>query len=617
MKHIVNATLIFILALCGVVTASAQITASGTEYVGQLNTVSVAYVYIFRAGTHGYGTQSVSLQANVSGAHSDPNGNYYVNTDSSGAFTLTFTCSAQDQLYIYAVGGHVSTSNNGVVGEMLALGTCPTSSISGLVMNEITTVAAAYAMAGFATDATDVSSDGNIAGHSLAITGVANAFLNASNLATTSGTALSTPIGGVGKVPQSMIYSLADILNSCNEYSSGTSGPCGTLLGITGALDTASAAIYIAHNPTSNVSTLFDLIVPTPPWPAMSLPPNDFTVGISFTSTASCSCTPGTVQGIAVDNEGYVWLTNYYNNTGTSTLVGEMSPTGSYTSYGSGTGLVEPVGIAVDRAWDAVFIADEGGNQVVQLSDSTGSFVNAYAGGASTLYPNSDINNPSGITLDADDDLWVTNTGSASVSELTRSYGGGIADGSNYSSSTYLTGAAGIAGDSSGYVWATSNEYLSLVDGGTLYPTTIVTSGGGGLYADAIDNSGNIWISNANNNNVFEVNSSGTVISPTGGYTGGGLSSPTGVAIDGNGNVWLANSGSNSVTELTNSGTAVSNSSGFKGAGLVTAPRVIAVDGSGDVWVAGVGVTEIIGAATPVVTPLAYGMFHGLLGYLP
>jgi hypothetical protein len=44
----------------------------------------------------------------------------------------------------------------------------------------------------------------------------------------------------------------------------------------------------------------------------------------------------------------------------------------------------------------------------------------------------------------------------------------------------------------------------------------------------------------------------------------------------------------------------------------------MAIDGSGDVWVAGTGsVTEIIGAATPVVTPLATAVANSKLGIRP
>jgi hypothetical protein len=79
-------------------------------------------------------------------------------------------------------------------------------------VNEVSTIAAAYAMAGFATDTTHVFSSGN----SLARTGIENAFANAANLAGIfSGAALATTPAGNGTVPQSTINTLADILGAC------------------------------------------------------------------------------------------------------------------------------------------------------------------------------------------------------------------------------------------------------------------------------------------------------------------------------------------------------------------------------------------------------------------
>ena len=62
----------------------------------------------------------------------------------------------------------------------------------------------------------------------------------------------------------------------------------------------------------------------------------------------------------------------------------------------------------------------------------------------------------------------------------------------------------------------------------------------------------------------------------------------------------------------------VSPSRGFTGGGL-DYPVNIAVDGSGNVWAAntGVSIAEVVGAATPVVTPLAAGVKNNTLGTRP
>ena len=94
-----------------------------------------------------------------------------------------------------------------------------------VVVNEVSTVAAAYAMAGFATDALHVGSSGT----ALAQMGIANAFANAANLETIgTGVALATTPAGNGTVPQAEINTLANILAACVN-SNGTGSACSTL----------------------------------------------------------------------------------------------------------------------------------------------------------------------------------------------------------------------------------------------------------------------------------------------------------------------------------------------------------------------------------------------------
>jgi hypothetical protein len=105
----------------------------------------------------------------------------YVATGSNGAFSLTgdYSCSSGQQLYMYVLGG-----TNAAAGLMAVIGSCPASGSPAIAVavNEVTTIAAAYALAGFATDATHVSSSGT----ALAQVGIANAFANAANLANVS-----------------------------------------------------------------------------------------------------------------------------------------------------------------------------------------------------------------------------------------------------------------------------------------------------------------------------------------------------------------------------------------------------------------------------------------------
>jgi streptogramin lyase len=101
-------------------------------------------------------------------------------------------------------------------------------------------------------------------------------------------------------------------------------------------------------------------------------------------------------------------------------------------------------------------------------------------------------------------------------------------------------------------------------------------------------------------------------------FTGGGIAIPASIAIAGDGAVWIANTNS-TIANLANSGTALSPSAGFSGGGLST-PTGLAIDSSGNVWVTNSGdssLTEFVGAAAPVVTPLATAVKNANQGGQP
>jgi hypothetical protein len=100
----------------------------------------------------------------------------------------------------------------------------------------------------------------------------------------------------------------------------------------------------------------------------------------------------------------------------------------------------------------------------------------------------------------------------------------------------------------------------------------------------AIDALGNVWIpsSVSAGYNVVELSSNGTVLSGSGGYTGGGLAGSRSIAIDPEGNVWVPGSGN--VVKFSNSGSVLSGANGFTGGGL-NQPSAIALDGQGSAWV--------------------------------
>ena len=103
----------------------------------------------------------------------------------------------------------------------------------------------------------------------------------------------------------------------------------------------------------------------------------------------------------------------------------------------------------------------------------------------------------------------------------------------------------------------------------------------------AIDGSGNLFFTDATNNQVFEISAGRTaptalLATPT------GLSAPTGVTVDGAGYVFVADTGNNRVVKLTGSAATayVTSSLSISGAAL-NAPEGLATDGAGNLYVAG------------------------------
>jgi streptogramin lyase len=172
-----------------------------------------------------------------------------------------------------------------------------------------------------------------------------------------------------------------------------------------------------------------------------------------------------------------------------------------------------------------------------------------------------------------------------------------------------------VAADASGNTWITnyaSNSTTKMNSTGTA--TSYSVGAQNEPSGVAVDASGNVWIANSGSNSLTKLSNDGTTGTN---YTGGGLSSPAYLAVDGAGAVWVSNAGGNpmSISEFSNSGTPLSPSTGFRGAGGLGA---VAVDGSGNVWVGNyANVSELVGAATPVVTPLAVGVKNNMLGTRP
>jgi hypothetical protein len=608
--------------------------------------VSGAHVYLFAAGKSGYGGPSAPLLSAANTGLSDAVGPYVVSA-SDGSFTLTgdYSCTAGQQVYVYAAGGNSGFGANASAALMGVVGACPTAA-TAVTLNEATTVAAAYALSGFMTDAAHVSSSGT----ALALTSVANGFQMVGNLVKGSTgvawTATQSPQDGV--VPQAEIDTLADILGTCTE--SNGSG-CATLFGLvtppggTAPADTVQAALDIAHNPGNQVAALFGLpALSTAAFqPVLPSAPNDFTLAVVYAGAGE-----GQPSGIVVDGSGNVWTPGLYSVTNGTYYFYLSEFNGAHLISGyafTGGGLSQPGGLAIDESgnvWVSDYIINSHGS-ASQLAEfnSAGTPVTSSAG-----YLVAQTFNASSVAIDGSGYVWLAENGypmandfAAELVKVDPATGNVLSPAGGYTGGG-LVPTAVLAMDGTGHVWAagqgTVSEF-STATGLPVSPSTGYTGGGLGTpSAMAVDGAGAVWVVNAATisqffgqltapGSVTKLNASGAAVSPSTGYTTGSTFVPMALAIDGAGNVWVvtgACSGcvSQRLVEFNGStGSVVSGSTGYAAGQLTNEPRALAIDGTGNLWLTNYdhSLTEFIGLATPVATPLATAAKNNMLGTRP
>jgi sugar lactone lactonase YvrE len=576
---------------------------TGIVHGGQ-QPVSGSTVQLWQVGTTGYGSGAATLGSSVLSA-------------GDGTFGITgdYTCpSASTLVYITATGGNPGPGSNTAISLMTPLGACGNlTSSTFIAINEVTTVAAVYALSQF------MNSSGVIGSYGYSNQGLVNAFAAVPNLVDTSfGTARATTPNGNGIVPQAEINTLANILASCINSAGSSSAACTNLFNAaTPATNTLTAALAIAQNPARNVTTLFGLTSASPAFqPTLSSAPNDWTLALSYAAGGT------NAQSIAIDASGSVWIANHGDGTSDGSAgVSKLSPIGVPASGSPFTlNLPNPYAIAIDQSGNA-WVANFTSNTVMEVASNG----NTLAGPISF----SETSNPEGIAVDGSNNVWIANTGTNSVTEISST----INQIHNLSPSGGFTGGGlntpeGIAIDQSGNLWITNapggTSTISKVAYGGTVSGPYSGTGLGSPFGIAIGLSSDVWVTNTNQTSIAEFDTTGTELGL--GITGGGITQSYGVAVDGAGTAWVANTAGQSLSAVNASRTAISPSTGYQG-GNLHYPYSIAVDGSGNVWLANGSaltvngslqtVTEFVGVAVPAVTPLSVAAGQSQIGVRP
>lgn len=611
-----------------------------------------ATVYLYAAGTSGYASAAQPI--------SSPNATDAIMTDSTGSFKIPagYACpQLTSQVYLIAIGGHVGTGDpNSNLALMTALGACSNLSSSKVTVNEVTTVVSASALDPFAADnaLTGYSSYLYLGSSSAnATTGLANAFASVTNLVNLgTGQPLYNTLAGNAAVPYVEINTFADIIDACAVTSGGTAGDgsiCGNLFldanphygvdSTTAPTDTLQAVFDLVRPPNASMNAIPQITAiygaktvsaASPFQPILTSAPHDWSIALNYTSGGGVGGSGSTGSGssaFALDVSGNLWITNTNTNSVSkwSNLGAPISPTvlSSWTGGFTPAGLNAPGPIAVD-ANGYIWIANGNGSLVKLDATAAPATGSPYVGGA--------LGTAAGIAIDANNDVWVTNSGSpGDIAQFSNS---GVA---LSSSSGYTDGAANplpIAIDESGNVWIQNEDQqtnnwgvtiLNASTGSVLLSKTGSNPQATNLRQIVVDASGYMWEPYycGVQKMAMSTTNSGTLTGTA--YqniqTIGGVSA---VAIDGANRPWVAWAGGYSCAV---SGTVpasvslidTSNGWAYRDTSLSNSPQFLEVDGSGNLWVLldNNSVTEFVGVAAPAVTPLASAVKNSKLGAKP
>jgi hypothetical protein len=611
----------------------------GNVHGGQ-QAVTGAHVYLYAASITGYGNASTSLIKSTSplpsGVTVDSSGNGYVTTDASGNFALSgdYTCTEGQQVYMVAVGGNpgeTAGTNNPYMVQMAGLGECPAagnlaSQDPYVTLNEVSTVAFAYAMAPFeGTDEYHIGTSGTTAGK-LAIH---NAMANVGKLVNLQyGQVFSTvPGNSNATVPLAKIYHLANILATCVNTNgqlrnaTNTQQPCYKFFNDTGATitgsglstattsDEAQAIFFIANNPTSNVAALYNLVTGATAFnDTLSTPPTDWTLPIVYQNSVSVfaqtngSNTNGPFS-IAIDGIGNAWIGDRING------VVEISTLGTVSTWNSGFGMIKGVTVAPSGS---LWAADYGSSKVYIMSPA-----GTNANISKTL--TTGLNGPAYIAFNTAGNAYIVNEGNASASVYDPT-GSTVLDNQTSFTAGGVTTPDLIAIDANGNAWVPDTSGGTIGELKTNYTTGFDNSTSvGEAYWLGFDSGSNMYINDMTNARVGIGTPNGT-----GSYTishknnnNAGVSNPDLGCVDGAGVVWMPDmivpparppSTTPSVLSAFVSTTATflaTTTGGFTTGGNGGAVAS-AVDLSGNVWVANEdgSVSELIGLGTPTASPL-------------
>jgi sugar lactone lactonase YvrE len=308
--------------------------------------------------------------------------------------------------------------------------------------------------------------------------------------------------------------------------------------------------------------------------------------GTSYIATSSCTINVNYTPTAVGLQKGAVVLASSANVTiGVANLsgagLGAVQTTDPGTLSTIGTGLTNPLGVAVDGAKD-LFIADAGQNAVFE-----------YAPGSSTgTKVGSGLVGPTSVATDNAGNLYIADSGNGRV-VMVPNVGGTLTTTAQTVVVSGLGTSLGIATDLINELYiadATKNQVLQLgtiaglPNAANTVKMGLDTSGASTFTAPiavATDPTGNLFIADTTANKVTEITFYGKQTI----NIGTGYSHPTGLAADASGSLYIADSGNGRLLKVPYENPIFNTNDQYTLGGAIGTPYGVAIDSSSNLYV--------------------------------
>jgi len=393
-------------------------------------------------------------------------------------------------------------------------------------------------------------------------------------------------------------------------------------------------------------------------------------------TTASLNFSLG---GVAVDGSGNLFIADAGNNRvrrvdAATGIITTVAGNGTFSFSGDGgpatsATLAGPFGVAVDVSGNP-FIADTFNNRIRRVDAATGIITTAAGNGTfgfsgdGGLATSATLGGPFGVAVDCSGNVFIADTSNnrirradAATGIITTVAGNGLGDGGPATSASLFEPEA-VTTDVTGnlLIADTNNSRIRRVDASTGIITTEAGTGQDGFSGDGgpatsaafsqpaglvVDKSGNLFISDTDNNRIRRVDASTGIVTTVAGNGTTGFSGDGGPATsaslnlgqgpdliaDNSGNLFIADTQNNRIRRVaaaTGIITTVAGNGtfGFSGDGgpatsaALAGPFGVAVDSSGNVFIADTGNNRIrrVDALTRIITAVAGNGNSGFAG---